>query len=39
VAGSLRLSLGWSSSDTDIDRVLEVLPAAVARLRRRALVG
>ena len=23
-AGSLRLSLGWSSSDTDIDRVLEV---------------
>jgi cysteine desulfurase len=38
-AGSLRLSLGWSSSDTDIDRVLEVLPAAVARLRRRALVG
>jgi cysteine desulfurase len=38
-AGSLRLSLGWSSSDTDVDRVLEVLPAAVTRLRRRALVG
>jgi cysteine desulfurase len=38
-AGSLRLSLGWSSSDADIDRVLEVLPAAVGRLRRRAPVG
>ena len=34
-AGSLRLSLGWSSTDADIDRVLEVLPEAVARLRRR----
>jgi cysteine desulfurase len=38
-AGSLRLSLGWSSTDADIDRVLEVLPAAVGRLRRRAPVG
>ena len=38
-AGSLRLSLGWSSTDADIDRVLEVLPEAVARLRRRAPVG
>jgi cysteine desulfurase len=31
--GSLRLSLGWTSTDADVDRVLEVLPAAVARLR------
>jgi cysteine desulfurase len=38
-AGSVRLSLGWSSTDADIDRVLEVLPAAVGRLRRRAPVG
>ena len=38
-AGSLRLSLGWSSTDADIDRVLEVLPEAVARLRRRTPVG
>lgn len=32
-AGSLRLSLGWSTTDADIDRALEVIPAAVARLR------
>ena len=38
-AGSLRLSLGWSSTDADIDRVLEVVPEAVARLRRRTPVG
>jgi cysteine desulfurase len=31
--GSLRLSLGWSSTDEDVDRVLAVLPAAVQRLR------
>ena len=32
-AGALRLSLGWASEADEIDRVLEVLPAAVARLR------
>ena len=31
--GALRLSLGWASRDEDIDRVLEVLPAAVQRLQ------
>jgi cysteine desulfurase len=33
-AGSLRLSLGWASTDADVDRVLDVLPEAVSRLRR-----
>jgi cysteine desulfurase len=31
--GSLRLSLGWTSSDDDVDHIVEVLPAAVRRLR------
>ena len=31
--GALRLSLGWASRDEDVDRVLEVLPAAVLRLQ------
>jgi cysteine desulfurase len=31
--GSLRLSLGWTSTDGDVDRALEVIPAAAARLR------
>ena len=31
--GSLRLSLGWCSTDADVDRALEVVPAAVNRLR------
>lgn len=30
---SLRLSLGWASTDADIDLALKVLPDAVARLR------
>lgn len=34
--GSLRLSLGWTSTEADVDRALEVLPAAVAQLRERA---
>jgi cysteine desulfurase len=38
-AGALRLSLGWSSSDADVDRVLEALPATVKRLRREVPVG
>ncbi|HYF46451.1 MAG TPA: aminotransferase class V-fold PLP-dependent enzyme, partial [Acidimicrobiales bacterium] len=33
--GSLRLSLGWSTTDDEVDRALEVVPAAVARLRGR----
>ncbi len=32
--GSLRLSLGWSSSDDDVARLVEALPAVVARARR-----
>jgi len=32
-AGSLRLSLGWTSTDADVDHVVDVLPAAVRRLR------
>ena len=35
-AGSLRLSLGWSSTDADVDHALEVVPTAVARLRSAA---
>jgi cysteine desulfurase len=31
--GSLRLSLGWASTAADVDRALEAVPAAVARLR------
>ncbi|MEN3273323.1 MAG: cysteine desulfurase, partial [Actinomycetota bacterium] len=31
--GSLRLSLGWSSTDDDVDLALDVIPSAVARLR------
>jgi cysteine desulfurase len=34
--GSLRLSLGWSSGDADVDAALEAVPAAVERLRRFA---
>ena len=32
--GSLRLSLGWSSSDSDVDQALAVIPPAVERLRK-----
>lgn len=32
--GSLRLSLGWTTTDADIDRALAVIPAAVERLAR-----
>jgi cysteine desulfurase len=31
--GSLRLSLGWTTTEADVDRALEVVPAAVGRLR------
>jgi cysteine desulfurase len=30
--GALRLSLGWTSTDSDVDRALAAIPAAVARL-------
>jgi cysteine desulfurase len=32
--GSLRFSLGWTSTEDDVARLLEALPAAVARARR-----
>ena len=31
--GSLRLSLGWTTTDADIDEALTVIPAAIERLR------
>lgn len=37
--GSLRLSLGHTSTDADVDAVLDVLPAAVARARQAALAA
>jgi cysteine desulfurase len=37
--GSLRLSLGHTSVDADVDAVLRVLPGAVARARRAALAA
>ena len=33
-SGSLRLSLGWSTTDADIDAALRAVPEAVDRLRR-----
>jgi cysteine desulfurase len=32
-AGALRLSLGWTSTDADVDHALRAIPAAVGRLR------
>lgn len=34
--GSLRLTLGWSTTDADVDRALAVVPDAVARARGRS---
>ncbi len=34
--GSLRLSLGWSTADADVDLALAAVPAAVARVRQFA---
>ncbi len=34
-AGSLRLSLGYATTDDDVDAVLAAVPAAVTRLRER----
>ena len=35
-AGAVRFTLGYSTSDADVDRALDVVPAVVAALRRRA---
>jgi cysteine desulfurase len=32
--GSVRFSLGWGTTDEDIERVLDVLPSTVERLRK-----
>jgi cysteine desulfurase len=32
--GSVRFSLGWPTTDAEIDLALEAVPAAVAQLRR-----
>jgi len=37
--GSLRFSLGHTSSDADVDHLLEVIPAVVERARRAGLSG
>jgi cysteine desulfurase len=37
--GSLRLSLGWTTTDAEIDHALAVIPRAVAQLRDRAPVS
>jgi cysteine desulfurase len=37
--GSLRLSLGWDTTEAEIDHALDVVPAAVAQLRDRAPVS
>jgi cysteine desulfurase len=34
--GALRLTLGWTSTDADVDTALSVIPAAVERLATRA---
>lgn len=36
--GSLRLSLGWTTTDAEVDHALEVVPASVAQLRERSAV-
>jgi cysteine desulfurase len=36
---SIRLSLGYASSDADVDRALEVIPRTVAQLRARTPIG
>ncbi len=38
-SGSLRLSLGWTSTDADVDMVLAALPPSVERLRAHAFGG
>ena len=38
-AGSLRLSLGWTTTDADVDHALRTIPTAVAQLRERSATG
>lgn len=38
-SGSLRFSLGHTSTDADVDHLLEVIPAVVERARRAGLSG
>jgi cysteine desulfurase len=35
-AGALRLSLGWTTTDADVDHALAVIPAAASRLQGAA---
>ena len=35
-AGALRLSLGWATTDAEVEHALAVVPAVVERLRRAA---
>jgi cysteine desulfurase len=37
--GALRLTLGWTSTDADVDRTLDVLPKVVDRLRQATRVA
>jgi cysteine sulfinate desulfinase/cysteine desulfurase-like protein len=36
---SLRLSVGWSTTDADVDRLLDALPRVLADLRALASTG
>jgi cysteine desulfurase len=36
-AGSIRVSVGWGTTDADVDRFLAILPKTVARLRAAAV--
>ncbi|MCB0959513.1 MAG: cysteine desulfurase, partial [Acidimicrobiales bacterium] len=38
-AGSVRLSLGWCSTDRDVERALVALPAAISQLRTGSATG
>jgi cysteine desulfurase len=37
--GSVRFSLGWTTTDEDIERVLDILPSTVERLRKLSPVS
>ena len=37
LAGTLRLSLGYTTDEADVDRAVEVIPGAVAALRAAGL--
>ena len=38
-AGSLRVSVGWGSTDADVDRLLAAIPKAVEKLRAAAIAA